>query len=158
MVNPRNALHLTFKLHAGRIGTGGSFQVFCGAQLCKHLTFDTAFFTACCYPSRFIAAAVRLRCILIFCCCVRRSSCASWRIMLLLAAGSRFASKALNQSSTFCSSATFHRPHFFRFIRFRYRFNARHTAVSADQHTLRQLQVKTDITDIVAQNIHLKGE
>lgn len=88
-----------------------------------------------------------------FCCCVRRSSCASWRIMRLLAAGSRFASKALSQSSTFCSSATFHRPHFFRFIRFRYRFNTRHTAVSADQHTLRQLQVKADITDIVAQNI-----
>ena len=156
MVNAGNALHLAFKLHAGRVGAGGSFQVFCGAQLCKHLTFDTAFFTACCYPSRFIAAAVRVA--LIFCCCVRRSSCASWRIMRLLAAGSRFASKALSQSSTFCSSATFHRPHFFRFIGFRYSFNTRHTAVSADQHTLRQLQVKADITDIVAQNIHLKGE
>ncbi|AHY14597.1 hypothetical protein CFNIH1_24605 [Citrobacter freundii CFNIH1] len=60
MVNAGNALHLAFKLHAGRVGAGGSFQVFCGAQLCKHLTFDTAFFTACCYPSRFIAAAVRV--------------------------------------------------------------------------------------------------
>lgn len=44
MVNTGNVLHLTFKLHAGRVGAGGSFQVFCGAQLCKHLTFDTAFY------------------------------------------------------------------------------------------------------------------
>ena len=58
MVNAGNALHLTFKLHAGRIGAGGSFQVFCGAQLCKHLTFDTPLFTACCYPSRFITTAI----------------------------------------------------------------------------------------------------
>lgn len=43
MVNAGNALYLTFKLYAGRIRAGGSFQVFCGAQLCKHLTFDTAF-------------------------------------------------------------------------------------------------------------------
>ncbi len=58
MVNAGNALHLAFKLHAGRVGAGGSFQVFCGAQLRKHLTFDTAFFAACCYPARFITAAI----------------------------------------------------------------------------------------------------
>lgn len=40
MVNTGNTLYHTFKLHAGRIGAGGSFQVFCGAKLCKHLTFD----------------------------------------------------------------------------------------------------------------------
>lgn len=43
MVNAGNALHLTFKLYAGRVGAGGGFQVFGGAQLCKHLTFDAAF-------------------------------------------------------------------------------------------------------------------
>lgn len=60
MMNAGNALHLTFKLYAGRIRAGGGFQVFCGAQLCKHLTFDAPFFTSCCYPSRFLAAAVRV--------------------------------------------------------------------------------------------------
>ena len=58
MVNTGNTLHLAFKLYAGRVGAGGSFQVFCGAQLCKHLTFDAAFFAACCYPARFITAAI----------------------------------------------------------------------------------------------------
>lgn len=58
MVNTGNALYLAFKLHAGRIGAGGSFQVFCGSQLCKHLTFDAPLFTACCYPSRFITTAI----------------------------------------------------------------------------------------------------
>ncbi len=42
-MNTGNTLHLASKLHAGRIGAGGSFQVFCGAQLCKHLAFDAAF-------------------------------------------------------------------------------------------------------------------
>ena len=58
MVNTGNTLHLAFKLHAGRIGAGGSFQVFCGAQLCKHLTFDAPLLAACCYPARFITAAI----------------------------------------------------------------------------------------------------
>ncbi|GCS25535.1 hypothetical protein HmCmsJML003_02708 [Escherichia coli] len=60
MVNAGNALHLTFKLYAGRIRAGGGFQVFCGAKFCKHLPFDAAFFTACCYSPRFIAAAIRI--------------------------------------------------------------------------------------------------
>lgn len=58
MVNACNALHLTFKLHAGRIGAGGSLKVFRGAQLCKHLTFDVPLFAACCCPARFITAAI----------------------------------------------------------------------------------------------------
>lgn len=99
-----------------------------------------------------------LRCSLIFCCCVRRTCCASCRIIRLRAAGSRFASSAASHSSTLCRLSTLHRPHFLGFVRLRHRFNTRHTAVSTDQHTLRQLQVKADITDIVAQNIHLKGE
>jgi len=58
MVNAGNALHLTFKLYAGRVGAGGGFQVFGGAQLCKHLTFDAAFFTARRDLARFITAAI----------------------------------------------------------------------------------------------------
>ncbi|CGI47262.1 Uncharacterised protein [Salmonella enterica subsp. enterica serovar Typhi] len=60
MVNTGNTLHLAFKLYTGRVGAGGSFQVFCGAQLCKHLTFDTSLLAAGCHPARLIADAVRI--------------------------------------------------------------------------------------------------
>ncbi len=60
MVNTGNALHLAIKLHAGGVRSGGGFQVFCGAKLCKHLAFDASLLAAGSHPARLIAAAVRI--------------------------------------------------------------------------------------------------
>ena len=60
VVNTGNPLHLAFKLHAGSGGTGRTLQVFCGAELRKHLTLDASLLAAGCDPPWLIAAAVRI--------------------------------------------------------------------------------------------------
>lgn len=116
MVNTGNALHLAIKLHAGGVRTGGGFQVFCGAKLCKHLAFDAPLLAAGCHLRQLhnrcharqdYAAADTLYC------CVRRSCCASC------------ASYGCVQQARICQQRrqpvvhphlqliTFHRPHFF---------------------------------------------
>ena len=64
--------------------------------------------------------------------------------MRLRATGSSPTSSASNHASTSCSSATTHRPHFVRFVRFLHRFDAGNVTVSTDDHALCQLQVQAD--------------
>lgn len=42
VVNTGNALHLLIKLHAGRVRTGGGFQVFRSAKLKEHSPRNSA--------------------------------------------------------------------------------------------------------------------
>ena len=158
MVNTGDALDFPIKLHAGRVRSGCGFQVFSGAQFGEHLALDAPLLLLAVTRRASKAVPSGLRCSLMFCCCDRRSSCASCRIIRLQAAGSRFASRAASQSSTLCRSSTFHRPHFVGYVGFRHRFYARYGAVCADNHALRELQIEAEITQIVAQDIDVKGK
>lgn len=59
-MNAGNTLHSALKLDTGRVRAGDGFQVFCGAEFCKHLPPDAALLRSDCYPPWFVCRAVRV--------------------------------------------------------------------------------------------------
>lgn len=60
MMHPSNTLHQPGKLHAGKVSSGGGFQVFGGAELGKHLPLNAAFLCPGSYPARLVAGSIRI--------------------------------------------------------------------------------------------------
>lgn len=59
-VNIGNALHLSGKFNAGRISSGGGFQVFRGAKFSEHPPLNAALLCPGSYAARLVALAIRI--------------------------------------------------------------------------------------------------
>ncbi len=55
-----DALYPALKLDAGRVLAGDGFQVFCGAEFCKHLPTDAALLRAGRHATRLVSRPVRV--------------------------------------------------------------------------------------------------